>query len=439
MSENPAKLQEQVSQLLADGWELHGNPFVELEFQGNGNGRHVSGNRFCQALVRDGFAPVAELAISHVPTLEIPPVILERPRVPATFRGVAGFLAVLAAGYLLAEGLVFRTGFYARFLEPESSTGSYERTFQAELNRRPTGKKDVLIVGSSRLAEGFSAKIANEYKPQDGFRFFNCAVPSSGPRTFYYTIRGLDPHHNRYAAIAIPIDDYDDPDDLEDVADRVGDMRLVVNQLRLTDVIPYSLSFTHWRTRREVFRGAFLKGTAYQLDFQDLLEHTHDRLERAVEFREHGDSWAYDYGGIEHNLAGMTVDYATQHATFPPGMPVDTQRFFENTFFHKAEQRGRYRDFEVRWFLPIAEWYRNSPTRLIFYETPRGPAPRPGPHLAWTAVDKLRQLPWVVVLDRHRFETLERSELFADHVHLSSDGRKIFSPMLVDAIKENVH
>ncbi len=81
---------------------------------------------------------------------------VERPYVPATFRGVATFLAVLAGGYLLAEGIVFRSGFYSRFLEPESSTGSFERTFKPELYRHPTGKKEVLIVGSSRLAEGFS-------------------------------------------------------------------------------------------------------------------------------------------------------------------------------------------------------------------------------------------------------------------------------------------
>ncbi|HEY3838595.1 MAG TPA: hypothetical protein VGL72_18575 [Bryobacteraceae bacterium] len=382
---------------------------------------------------------MADVAPARIPALETLPTILERPRVPASFRGVVSFVAVLAAGYLLAEGLIFRSGFYTRFLEPDSTTGSFERAFQSELNRRPTGKKEVLIVGSSRLAEGFSAKIADEHKPEDGFRFFNCAVPSSGPRTFYYMIRGLDPNRNRYAAIAIPIDDYDDRDDLEDVANRVGDMRLVINRLRLIDIIPYAMSFTHWRARREVFRGTFLEGTTYQLDFQDLLEHTSYRLKRAQAFREHGDRWAYDYGGIDHNLTGITVDYAHHHINFPPGLSVETERLFEAIFFTKAEQSGRYRDFEVRWFLPIADWYRNSKTKLIFYETPRGPVPRPAPHLAWTAVDKLRQLPWVVVLDRHHFESLERPELFADHVHLSSDGRKIFSPMLADAIKENVH
>jgi hypothetical protein len=156
-------------------------------------------------------------------------------------------------------------------------------------------------------------------------------------------------------------------------------------------------------------------------------------------FEENGANWGYDYGGIDHNLAGMTVDYATHQVTFPPGIPVETQHFFADTFFHKAEQRGMNRAFEVRWLCPLADWYRNSKTKLIFYQAPRGPAPRPAPHLAWTAVDKLRERPWVTVLDRHKFESLERPELFADHVHLSSDGRKLFSPMLADAVREVVH
>jgi hypothetical protein len=227
VSDTPAQLAEQVAQFLAQGWELHGYPFVDLQFQGNGNGNHISGNRFCQALLRQDSMVVLDAAPIEAAAIAPPAKRVDRPRVPATFRGVAIFLAVLAGGYLVAEGIVFRSGVYSRFLEPESSTGSFERTFKPELYRHPSGKKEVLIVGSSRLAEGFSAKLANQYKPETGFQFFNCAVPSAGPRTFYYMIRGLDPHHNRYAAIAIPIDDYSDLDDLEDVADRVSDMRLV--------------------------------------------------------------------------------------------------------------------------------------------------------------------------------------------------------------------
>ena len=343
---------------------------------------------------------------------------------------------MLVVGYLLPECLLFRSGYYTRYLEPDSTTGSFERTLRGELLRPPTHKKEVLLVGNSRIAEGFSAKLANQSRPEDGYFFSNCAVPSSTARTLFYMVRDIDPHRNRYTAIAIPIDDYDDPDDYEDVANRASDLRLVINRLRFTDIVPYTLSFTTGKSRREILRGALMKGTVYQLDLADFIEHPTERLARVKMFRESGESWAYDYNGIEHNLAGLTVDWATHHVTFPPGMPPETQRFLTEMFFHKPPQRGRMRAFEVRWLGALADLYRDSKTRIVFFQAPRGPVHAPAPHLEWTSVDELRKRPWVAIVDQHRFEPLERPELFADYVHLGTDGRKVFSPMLVEAVQE---
>lgn len=454
VSDTPAGLAGQVTDLLSQGWELYGHPFVNSPNYGNGNGNKTDTNCFCQAMVKiPGYAapivdsPAAVIASPQPPkptkaqAHPVAPVRTRpaRPRVTPTFRNVAAFLAVIAGGYLLVECLIFRSGFYARFLEPESSTGSFERTFKSERDRKPSGKKEVLVLGNSRIAEGFSARVANEYKPGDGYVFLNSGVPSATDRAFYYLVRDLDPHRDRYAAIAIPIDDYDDPDDLEDVADRVSDMRLVINRLRFTDIIPYTLSFTSWKSRREVFRSTLFKGTAYQLDMQDFIEHPTQRLARVKDFREHGEAWFYDYGGIDKTLAGLTVDYAARKATFPPGMPADQQHYLEEAFFNRPKQYGRMRDFEIRWLGPLADLYRGSKTRIIIFEAPRGPAPRPADHIKDPAVDELRKRPWVIVLDKTAFEGLEKPELFGDQVHLNSAGRKLFSPMFADAVKAALH
>jgi hypothetical protein len=379
--------------------------------------------------VRNQAAPEIEKAP------QLPP--LPRPRVSPTLRNVAAFLAVVAGGYLLVESLIFRSGYYARFIEPDSAAGSFERVFKSERDRAPSHKREVLIVGNSRLAEGFSAKFANLERPEDGFRFFNCAIPSAMPRAFYYLIRDLDPKRNRYAAIFIPIDDYDDPDDVEDLSDRASELRLLINRLRFTDIVPYTLSFSSWKTRREVFRGALLKGTVYQLDLADFIEHPSERLDRVKMFRESGALWAYDYNGIERTLAGLSVDYANHRMTFPPGMPVDQQQFYEETFFRNAPQKGRMRAFELRWLGAVADLYRGSKTRIVFFQAPRSPAPRTeGAHKPGAAVDELAKRPEVTIVDRHKFESLERPELFADHVHLNSEGRKVFTAMFVAAAKE---
>jgi hypothetical protein len=361
--------------------------------------------------------------------------------VPVTFRNVAGFLATLIGTYLLCEFAVFRSGWYARYLEPAySGAGELERMFCDEALRPPSGKKEVLVIGNSRIAEGFSAKVATEYKPEDGYRFLNFSVPGTGDRVWYYLVRDVDPQRNRYVAIAIPIDDYDDFDDYEDVSDRVSEMKLLINRIRLADIPTYVMSFKTWKYRYEIFRRVTLKGLEYQRDFQDFLEHPKRRLERVEDYRVHNQSWGEGYNGIHKSLAGMQIDWANERITFPPGMPEETQHFLTGVFFSHPPQLGRNRDFETRWLGALVDLYRGTKTKIIIFQAPRsaGPRPKPDKKFPWTSTDDLRKRPWVRVVDRHAFESLERPEYFADHVHLNSTGRKLFSPMLADAVKENL-
>jgi len=349
---------------------------------------------------------------------------------------IVSFLATLLAGYLCADVVLFRSGFYARYLEPQySATGSLETTLAMERRRPSSGKREILMVGNSRIAEGFSAKIADQQQPQTGFHFSNFAVPGTGNRVWYYLVRDVDPHRNRYAALAIPLDDYEDPDDYEDVADRVAEMPLLVNRIGLRDIVPYTASFTTWKARLQVLRGLLFPATVYQHDFQDFAEHPARRLERIADYRANAAREIAKYDGMKSSLAGLHVDYAHHSITFPSGMPGNKRQDFTNIFFSRPPQAGRNRAFEVRWLGALVDLYRGSATKIVIYQVPRSPAPKPPlGHLSWTIVDELRKRPWVRVIDRQTFEDLERPELFADHLHLNAEGRKIFSPRLATAI-----
>jgi hypothetical protein len=363
----------------------------------------------------------------------------EPPRRRATFRNVAALIACGLGAALLADNLIFRSGLYANFLEPEySATGNLERAVYAETHRAPSGRKEILVVGNSRIAEGFSAKMANAHSAADDYFFVNFGIPGSGNRVWYYVIRDIDPKRDRYAAITIMIDDYDDPDDYEDVADRASELPMLINRLRLTDIVPYTMSFTTWKSRLQVLRGLLIEGTVYQGDFQDFMEHPLRRLDRAASLRQLGSSYGYDYEGMDHSLAGLSVDYEHQKITFPEGMPEDRQQELRAIFFHNPPQDGRIRELQMRWLVPLVDFYRDSKTRIIFYQTPRSPAPPPVSlaHWSWTTVDEMRKRPWVRVIDRHVFEDLEKPELFADHVHLNAAGRKLFSPRLAEVVKK---
>src|SRR5260370_14651402 len=72
-------------------------------------------------------------------------------------------LAILLAGAVLCaffDGLVFRTRFYTRILDPQTSTGSFEFTLSNEAVR-DYWARPVLILGNSIMVQGFSPRLAN--------------------------------------------------------------------------------------------------------------------------------------------------------------------------------------------------------------------------------------------------------------------------------------
>jgi len=477
-SDTPSLLASEVTELLSQGWELYGHPFVGAQ-----NGYPDSAPVICQAMVKGhgqpavsaappvasavvdsgnrGVRPAAvkpapqpappqteppqtappQTAPKSVPP-KAPPRIVRppRPAVAATVRAIVLFLAALVVGSLVGDALVFRSGFYGQFLQPLSSTGTYERIFYAEAHRPPSGKKEVLVLGNSRMAEGFSARIANEYK-QDGYWFSNCAIPASGARDWYYFVRDIDPRRDRYSAIAVPVDDFNDVDGTDDPADRVTEMWLVINRLRVMDILPYTFSFKSWRARFDVLRGSTFKGLVFQRDLQDFIEQPGNRLKAAKDWREHGSDWLYGYGGEGRSLPAMSVDWSSHRVTFPPGTPPDLQAGLSREIFLEPPQHDWTRAYQLQWLGALADLYRGSKTRIVIYQLPRNAAPRPVPltHLPWTSVDELRKRPSVSVVDHSVFEPLEKPELFFDFIHLNTAGRKLFSPLLADTVKAQLH
>ena len=438
VSETPELLTSEVSEHLSQGWDLHGYPFL------SGHSKP-----YCQAVVRLASSELGLVGAKSKTSAKVAPLKAAReprparPRVAVSFRNVAAFLAVTIGSYLLIEALIFRSGLYARYLEPESHAGAFENLTWNELHRKPSGKKEILVLGSSRMAEDFSARIANMASSNDGYWFINGAIPHGRDRSWYYFVREIDPHRNRYKSIMIPLEDYDDPDTSDDIPDRVVDLRLVISRLRLTDILPFTFSFRTWKARFEVLRGSLLKGVAYQLDFQQFFEDPATRLFRAPEWQVHEPDWFYAYGGIQHALTGLEVDWKSRSVVkLPPdNQGPNWQKFYDDGLIDNTPQNGIVRANQVRWLGDLVDLYRGSSTRIIVYQVPRGPSmpPYPRAHLPWTTVDVLAKRPWVTIVDRHRFESLEKPELFGDLLHLNSDGRAIFTPMLANLAKETVH
>ena len=355
-------------------------------------------------------------------------------------RPIGVYLAA-AAAFMLLEALVFRTGFYAQFLEPISSAGIFEGSLRDELGRRQLGPDEVLVIGDSRIGEGFSAPIANDSRGERGYYFANGSVPGTTPRSWYYELRDLDPTRRRYHAIVLPVESYEDVDTQENYSNRTLDLHYVVARLRYSDILEFTFSFQTARDRFEVFRGSLLKGFIYQPDLLALIENREKRMKDVAQWREHGSEWRNGYGGRQEDLRGLEVNWASGTIRMPENLPPDRRASLQATILTPpAPHTGQFEMYQRKWFGKIINLYRGSETRLVFLALPRGPAPRPDPpvvHLSHSIRD-FSSSGQAILLPERAFQSLERPECYFDALHLNSRGRRLFSVMLAQIILEKL-
>jgi len=161
---------------------------------------------------------------------------------------VAAALAIFA----VLGVLTFRTGLYRRMLDPSSSTGSFEAAIRQLEKFRSDPRRDVLVLGDSRVYSGLDPGVAS--LAGGDLRFLNGGVPGTTPRCWPFFVRAIDPAASRFRAVVIAVDTYADDDSAIgslDGDDRPMDLRYVVFQTRLRDLPKLAGSFSDPRERVE--------------------------------------------------------------------------------------------------------------------------------------------------------------------------------------------
>lgn len=354
-------------------------------------------------------------------------------------RGALG-IALAIAAFFAADSLIFRAGWYTAWLEPQSSAGSLEAQLHWLQNARAARVPDVLVIGDSRIAEGFSASLAGLTVGRR-LHFWNFGLGGSTPRVWYYTLRDADPTRRRFSAIVIALDKYADTDWFAESEDRISDQNYLVMQLGLGDCAGFAGSLHSVDLRHHALFACLFRGMILRDDFQAFLKHPEARMAHAEDWRRNGLSYISDYGGKPESLRGLTVDWAKRTIHFPDGV-ADVVRANVSTFVlpKPVANTGSLARYRQRWLGGILDLYKDSPTRIVFLQLPRGPLVQPvavQPSLQPRFVDSAALAPRVTVLPEETFEDLERPELFADGLHLNHDGRPLFTKRLaarVDAI-----
>jgi hypothetical protein len=333
--------------------------------------------------------------------------------------------------FVCLDGIIFHTGLYVSILAPDSYAGRLEVLTRAEQQRSPSGLKEVLVLGDSRMAEGFSTMVADELGSAAGFKFVNLTEPASTVSSWYYMLREVDPTARRYWAIVLPYGIGYEPATADPLR-----ISTAAPLLRYGDCFNFASAFQRWSGRFRAFTACILRGSAYQSDVTDLLEHPIARI-RSVQ-RETDRMRSRDvYKGRDYDLVGTSYDPSTGQVTFAPKLTEAQKQAVRESLIQPSQSDTEYSlKLQREWIPRILNRYSNSSTAIVLTPVPRGPfAELPGFSKTSHSI-----LPGGVIqrttfsLPEQTFNFLETPEYYFDAFHLNSKGRQRFTETLVSEL-----
>lgn len=347
---------------------------------------------------------------------------------------------VALVGLALVDLLVFRSGIYATWIEPNSSAGSVVGSTMLINRETKTNAHNILVLGNSKIGEGFSATLANQASARPDLHFVNGAVAGSTPRIWYYLLREVDPDCNRYAAIAMMVD-YDPTLNQEDMGNYAADTNYLQPLLRITDFYEYAASFTNPVQQERARRAVMLPLQALHDDASSLLQSPLRRFRDSGRNRRLWMDAVAVYGGHEERLPDLDIDVSAGMPRNWVGIPESTKPSLDG-YFRGLHQRANEQTMAAnnayveRWVGTIAECYRAAGGKVFVFSVPRGPwhqllvpAPEPG-----GAIADLANRGLIEPLSGEAFLSLEQPKFFFDHLHMNHDGREGFSRLLATEI-----
>jgi hypothetical protein len=376
----------------------------------------------------------AETTMDRTPSVRVAPTA----RGSIGLRAAVAWTAATALAFLLAEGLIFRSGWYYQWIEPASSAGMVEG-YLHWLRESPRGPAaEAVVLGDSRIAHALSAPAASAASGGK-LRFWNLGIMGTLPRDWYYILRDADPTRRRFAAVVLALDQYSDEDYADTYADRVIDLNFLIGRLRLGDCWEFAASMQSPKNRAHALAGCLLKGIALRRDVRELVADWPARAARAKTWREHGLDYVNSFPGIDRDLRGLRADWDAHTIAFPQGIDEDTRASIQATVMpHWPPYSGETTRYRKRWLPRIFDLYKDSPTRVILLELPRAPLPKPESSTPRFFLSSALPRAGVVALDSGTFHDLERPEYFFDGLHLNRAGRALFSARLGREVAELV-
>jgi hypothetical protein len=278
------------------------------------------------------------------------------------------------------------------------------------------------------MAEGFSATVADQIGSTAGFKFVNLAEPAASVNSWFYMLREVDPTTRRYWAIVIPYGIGYEPSTADPLR-----ISMTAPLLRYADCFNFASGFQRWPGRFRAFTACILRGSAYQSDVVDFLEHPIERLKSVREEPQRLHSRSV-YKGRDYDLIGTLYDPKTDQFLFAPKLTEAQRQAVRKSLIQPSESDMEYSlKLQQDWIPRILNRYSNSPTTIVLTPLPRGPfVELPGfskPYHSVLPGGKTRRTAYS--LPEQTFDFLEKPEYYFDAFHLNAKGRQRFTEALV--------
>jgi hypothetical protein len=342
-------------------------------------------------------------------------------------------LVLGVSAFICLDGVIFHSGFYTSILAPDSYAGRLTLLTRAEKRRTPSNLKEVLVLGDSRIAEGFSAAMADQLASGAGLKFVSLAEPASSVGTWYYMLREVDPRARRYWAIVVPYGIGFEPSTADPLR-----ISMIAPLLRYQDCFSFASDFQRWSGRFRAFTACILRGSAFQSDVVNFLEHPIARI-RSIQHQPKRVESRAVYTGRNYDMAGTSYDRRTGHLTFPSRLTEAQKKAIRDSVVQPSQS-------EIQHFLRmqrdgiqrILSRYSASSTAIVLTPVPRGPfGVLPGFSTTHsTAFLRTATKSSTFSLPEQTFEFLEKPEYYFDGYHLNAKGRQKFTETLVAEVVE---
>lgn len=341
--------------------------------------------------------------------------------------------------FLAADTLLFRSGLYCRLLSPVSMTGFGYYVDYYEKHRPSSPTRDILFTGDSRMAEGFSARIANASGTDKSYNFVQASIPGSTLRMWYYLLKDMDPKVSRYRAIVISLPSYREVSPGESALDDYTlDADMLAPILNTRQFIKLVETYPTQSVRDSLWSRVAVTSLNYRMDLQDFLLHPIQRI-MSVEWRRRvADRVSDQYNGHPENMEGLSINLKTNELTYPARLSDAERQIVRQRFLKPYDSSpSAFDDYTAEWLGKICARYRGTATELVIVRVPTSPMPQAfneDSKPVANFVSAIQQCPNVRIVPEETFLNLERPAYFFDTNHLNATGRTEFTKQLVQVI-----